>query len=274
MNTGFCKSSSSSGTFDVGGPSLQLWIEDTHNKQCFLKQYFPIATMTDTLHSCTLFQKLCTPRQGKQHYCFFSTITHRRLAHLYMPPSTLAADSISLTAEAPYLAAGTNFLHGQEQFDYSVWWATLTSEDFTDAGDDRSVFEDLVRAHLTPLVDLSWSMSFKKTLICAIFCAAVTNLYTGGNHLIRVAQYFIKHVPLHRPTNLVDLALAVRCCKMIPCYIHIVIFLWSSSTMQCYNDFWTMSLDRLTRRMSFSFCLAAGPAASACRCKQNLTVYL
>ena len=72
MNTGFCKSSSSSGTFDVGGPSLQLWIEDTHNKQCFLKQYFPIATMTDTLHSCTLFQKLCTPHQGKKNYCFFN----------------------------------------------------------------------------------------------------------------------------------------------------------------------------------------------------------
>ena len=66
-----------------------------------------------------------------------------------MPPSTLAADSISLTTEAPYLAADTNFLHGQEQCDYSVWWATLTSEDFTDAGDDRSIFEDLVQAHLT-----------------------------------------------------------------------------------------------------------------------------
>ena len=95
-----------------------------------------------------------------------------------MPPSTLAADSISLTAEAPYLAAGTNFLHGQEQFDYSVWWATLTSEDFTDAGDDRSVFEDLVRAHLTPLVDLSWSMSFKKNVdMCHILCSSHKFIY-------------------------------------------------------------------------------------------------
>ena len=64
-----------------------------------------------------------------------------------------------------------------------------------------------------------------KTFICGIFCAAVTNLYTGGNHLILVAQYFIKHVALHRPANSVDLALAVRHCKMIPCYLHIVIFL-------------------------------------------------
>ncbi len=32
-----------------------------------------------------------------------------------------------------------------------------------------------------------------------------------------------------------------------------------------------MSSDRLTRRMSFSCCLAAGPAASACRCRQNLS---
>ena len=32
-----------------------------------------------------------------------------------------------------------------------------------------------------------------------------------------------------------------------------------------------MSSNRLTRRMSFSFCLAAGPAASACMCRQNLS---
>ncbi len=44
-------------------------------------------------------------------------------------------------------------------------------EDFTDAGDDRSVFGDLVRAHLIPLVDLSVIL---KTLICGIFCAAGT----------------------------------------------------------------------------------------------------
>ena len=93
-----------------------------------------------------------------------------------MPPSTLAADSISLTAEAPYLAADTNFLHGQEQCDYSVWWVTLTLEDFTDAGDDRSVFEDLVQAHLTPLGDLSWC-HFKNLDMCHILCSSHKFIY-------------------------------------------------------------------------------------------------
>ena len=34
--------------------------------------------------------------------------------------------------------------------------------------------------------------------------------YTGGIHLILVAQYFIKQVALHRPANSVDLDLAVQ----------------------------------------------------------------
>ena len=59
-NTGFCKSSSSSGTFDVGGSSLQLWIEDTHNKQCFSKELnpsiFPLLQW-QTLYIVVLYSK-------------------------------------------------------------------------------------------------------------------------------------------------------------------------------------------------------------------------
>ena len=129
-----------------------------------------------TLYIVVLYSKSYVHLTKVGKVTVFSTTTHRRLAHLHMPPSTLAADSISLTAEAPYLAADTNFLHGQEKCDYSVWWATLTSEDFTDAGDDRSVFEDLVQAHLTPLVDLSWC-HFKNLDMCHILCSSHKFIY-------------------------------------------------------------------------------------------------
>ena len=82
-----------------------------------------------------------------------------------------------------------------------------------------SVFEDFVQAHLMPLL-ISADVKIKNLNMWHILCSK--HKYTGGLHLILVAQYFIKHVALHRPTNSVKLALAVRRCKLFGQTVHII----------------------------------------------------
>ena len=84
-----------------------------------------------------------------------------------------------------------------------------------------SVFEDLVQAHLIlmPLL-MSADVKIKNLHMWHILCSK--HKYTGGIHLILVAQYFIKQVALHRPANSVDLALAVRSCKLFGQTVHII----------------------------------------------------
>ena len=75
------------------------------------------------------------------------------------------------------------------------------------------------QAHLLPLL-MSADVRIKNLHMWYILCSK--HKYTGGIHLILVAQYFIKQVAFHRPANSVDLALAVRRCKLFGQTVHII----------------------------------------------------
>ena len=68
---------------------------------------------------------------------------------------------------------------------------------------------------------MSADVKIKNLRMWHILCSKHNN-YTGGIHLILVAQYFIKQVGLHRSANSVDLALAVRRCKLFGQTVHII----------------------------------------------------